>query len=178
MSAPACPACDAPIEPGARACPSCRAVFAAEPASPSNRPPRWLWIVLGLIVGCPTITVAIGFAVTLFAPAVLDRARAATEAQAREDLAVLANALDEYALRHAGRYPAKLEELVTPDARDSNEARVLDAPRRLKDPWKHAYQYSPPSGADGARPRVWSFGVDGAEGGGDDLEAPIAGTTR
>lgn len=175
MSAPACPSCDAPIDPGARACPNCRATFAADPKSAANRPPRWLWIVLGLIVGCPTITVAIGFAVTLFAPQVLDRARAAAEAKAREDLAVLERALDDYARRHDGRFPAKLEQLVKPDA---SGASALDDEKRLKDPWKHAYQYTPPAEESGARPRVWSFGLDGAEGGGDDVELTPAPAPR
>ncbi len=175
MSTPACPSCDAPIEPGARACSNCRATFAAEPKSAANRPPRWLWIVLGLIVGCPTITVAIGFAVTLFAPQVLDRARAAAEAKALEDLGVLERALDAYAQQHDGRYPAKLEVLAKPDA---SGASALDDAKRLKDPWKHAYQYAPPEAVSGARPRVWSFGLDGVEGGGDDLELPSAPAPR
>ncbi|MFO1008844.1 MAG: type II secretion system protein GspG [Planctomycetota bacterium] len=174
MSAPACPSCDAPIEPGARACPNCRATFAAEPKSAANKPPRWLWIVLGLIVGCPTITVVIGVVVTVFAPQVLEHARVAAEAQARADLEQIERALDDWAAHHDGRYPAKLDLLVEPD---EHGWRALELPRVPKDPWKHAYTYASP-GPGETRPRVGSFGLDGAAGGGDDLGDVVVDETR
>ena len=81
------------------------------------------------------------------------------------DLLAIRSALDEYAVRNEGRYPARFEELLTPD---SNGHQLLDCSRIPSDPWRSPYVYVGPA-AQGAKPTVFSCGPDGKPGTDDDL---------
>jgi general secretion pathway protein G len=76
---------------------------------------------------------------------------------------MILQALDQYATNNGGRYPESLEVLVTPDA---NGVSYLEgyAGRIPKDPWNNEYLYEQPSPKH-PKPRVISYGSDGAPGG-------------
>lgn len=114
------------------------------------------------------VIVIIGLLATLVIPNVMDKFRAASVEKAKTDITSLINALNEYALRNAGKYPDSLEALVTPDQAGY---RFLQATKVPKDPWKQEYQYEPPQPGSGSPdPHVWSNGKDGTPGGDDDID--------
>jgi type II secretory pathway pseudopilin PulG len=86
------------------------------------------------------------------------------------DLKTIADALEEYAARHAGGYPSDLEALVTPDERGDRYLQSTHVPR---DPWRSPYAYRPASGSN-SKPIVFSLGMDGLPGTSDDIQAQSA----
>lgn len=62
-------------------------------------------------------------------------------ARAKADLSMLATALTEFAIQHAGRYPEELEVLLQPD--ESGHAFLASADIPI-DPWGDPYVYVPP----------------------------------
>ncbi|MBK7876574.1 MAG: type II secretion system major pseudopilin GspG [Planctomycetes bacterium] len=114
------------------------------------------------------VIVIIGLLATLVIPNVMDKFRAAGVEKAKTDITSLINALNEYAIRNAGKYPESLEVLVTPD---QNGYRYLQAQKVPKDPWKQEYSYEPPTGSGNQDPHVWSYGKDGQPGGEDDIDS-------
>lgn len=115
------------------------------------------------------VIVIIGLLATLVVPNVMEKFRTAGVEKAKTDITALVNALNEYAIRNAGKYPDSLEALVTPD---QGGYRYLQAQKVPKDPWKQEYQYEPPQpGSGNPDPRVWSNGKDGAPGGEDDIDS-------
>jgi len=90
---------------------------------------------------------------------------------AAEELALLRQAVDEYALANRGRYPDSLEELRRPDV---NGSRFLEGQRLTRDPWGNLYRYERPT--RGSDPRVYSLGADGLVGGrGEDADVFAGG---
>jgi general secretion pathway protein G len=115
------------------------------------------------------VIVIIGLLATLVIPNVMEKFRTAGVEKAKTDIASLVNALNEYAIRNAGKYPESLEALVTPD---QSGYRYLQATRVPRDPWKQEYLYEPPQPGSGMPdPRVWSNGKDGQPGGDDDIDS-------
>lgn len=113
------------------------------------------------------VIVILGLLATLVVPNVLGHFIHASTEKARADVVQLANALEQYAIRNAGKYPESLEALVQPDG---NGHTCLNARVLPPDPWKHAYRYEPPSpGVPGSRPRIASDGPDGQAGNADDI---------
>jgi general secretion pathway protein G len=88
-----------------------------------------------------------------------------TRQKVRADITQIREALDSYAMEHAGIYPASLDALVTPDERGH---RCLSHTTVPKDPWDEEYAYEPPSAAR-PQPYVYTLGRDKTIGGtGDD----------
>lgn len=115
------------------------------------------------------VIVILGLLATLVVPNVLGHFVHASTEKARADVAQLASALEQYALRNAGKYPESLDELVQPDA---NGQAYLNRRAVPADPWKHAYRYEAPApGVPGARPRIVCDGPDGNPGTADDIES-------
>ena len=86
---------------------------------------------------------------------------------ADRDLHTLASALDEYAIRHDGRYPDDIDALVQPD---DHGHRYLNSSRIPYDPWGTAYIYIPPPKPSGTFV-LMSYGADASPGGvGDDAD--------
>lgn len=133
-----------------------------EPAATTKRSGwrRALPWCAALLVGFAALAVAV--------PNVLERFQHHDYHHAKwyRDLLALRSALDEYAVRNAGRYPAQLDELIAPDRRDGY--RFLNESRTPLDPWRSPYGYLAPAHA-GARPLVYSFGPDRRAGTDDDL---------
>jgi general secretion pathway protein G len=88
---------------------------------------------------------------------------------ARNDVYGIRSALEEFADAHSKQYPADLRPLITPD--DAGKCWLEGYNGHIpKDPWKHEYQYEPPTPAH-PKPHVWSYGADGKRGGsGDDAD--------
>jgi hypothetical protein len=133
---------------------------------PGEAPKRRLWTrVLPWCVAALTALVALSVVV----PNVLEKfTHSGSDGghhKCRTDLRNLRVALDEFAARHVGRYPAALTELLTPD---TNGHRILNYTRIPLDPWKSPYLYIPPT-TPGARPSVYSAGPDRLAGTSDDL---------
>ena len=90
---------------------------------------------------------------------------------AKAQIDALDKALDEFRL-DMGRYPTTeegLNALITPPA----NVRSWDGPYLKKglpiDPWGHPYVYRFPGQFNAGSPDVISYGLDGNEGGGDDV---------
>jgi len=81
----------------------------------------------------------------------------------RADINAIVNCLADYAIRNNGHYPSSLVPLVTPDANGQCYLNGYDG-KVPKDPWKHEYQYEPPT-PEHPKPHVWSWGADGKPGG-------------
>lgn len=84
------------------------------------------------------------------------------------DIVQLIGALDDFASGHAQQYPQDLRELFSKDARD-NPWLVQYRERIPLDAWGRSFVYEPPTEGH-ARPRVRSYGADGAPGGSGDDE--------
>lgn len=113
------------------------------------------------------VIVIIGLLATLVIPNVMEKFRTAGISKAKTDITSIINALNEYAIRNAGKYPESLEALVTPD---QNGYRFLQGTKVPKDPWKQDYNYEPPPPGT-QDPHVWSYGKDGQPGGDDDVDS-------
>jgi len=78
-------------------------------------------------------------------------------------------ALTDYTINNAGTYPSSLAALLKPDTNGNCYLACFDwtVP---KDPWKHEYQFEPPT-REHPKPHVWSWGADGKPGGtGEDAD--------
>lgn len=111
------------------------------------------------------VIVIIGLLATLVVPNVVRKLFVANRAKAKADIVQLEQAVNEYAIENAGRFPDSLEVLVTEDA---NGMKILERDTVPVDPWGNPYVYEPaPSGSQ--KFRVISYGKDGVPGGeGDD----------
>ena len=110
------------------------------------------------------VIVIIGLLMTLVVPNVISKFFQAAHTKAKADIVNITQALDDYAMNNAMKYPDSLEALVTPDV---NGHAYLNASKVPKDPWKNEYQYDPP-GPGQPKPRVYSLGKDGQPGGDGD----------
>jgi type II secretory pathway pseudopilin PulG len=165
MDARTCPACDAPLAPAARACPSCG--IAAPGVASGGRSALWLWIGLALAA----FVILVGAAVVLvFLLPKLGGARQRMQVlQAHADAMELAAAAEEFA-RANDAHPDTLAVLLTPDAHGQ---RYLERDALPKDPWGRDYAYDPPPPGANAFARVWSLGEDGVSGTGDDVDSRL-----
>jgi len=107
------------------------------------------------------VIVIIGLLATLVVPNVMKKLFTANITKAKADITAIANAVDQYAIENAGRYPDSLELLVTPD---ENGFTFLKGEVVPKDPWGFEYGYEPPA-AGSQTYRVLSYGKDGSPGG-------------
>lgn len=79
---------------------------------------------------------------------------------AKQDLATIAQAAEQFALDHGGRYPSSIQDLLVGGAR--KEGYLADRVTAPKDPWKRDYRVAF---------RVGTLGRDGEPGGtGDDQD--------
>jgi len=113
------------------------------------------------------VIVIIGLLATLVVPNVIQRLSTAMGGKVKADIVQIENALNEYAIENAGKYPESLEALVTPDVRGHT---FLNTTRIPRDPWKNEYMYDPPTPGQ-PKPRIYTYGKDGQPGGeGDDAD--------
>jgi len=113
------------------------------------------------------VIVIIGILATIVVPNVWQKFAMGQKAKVKVDITAITNALSEYAMNNAGKYPDSLEPLVQPDA---NGYRYLNMSKVPKDPWNNEYGYEPPVPGN-PDPRIFSYGRDGTMGGeGDDAD--------
>ena len=112
------------------------------------------------------VIVILGLLATLVVPNVMKNLMTSNKAIAKADISAIAQAVTNYATDHGGKYPERLEELITQD--DSGHS-YLDRTTIPKDPWKNEYDYQP--GQGNQKFRVICYGKDGQPGGeGDDAD--------
>ncbi len=109
------------------------------------------------------VVVILGILASLVVPAIMDRPDHARKVRAKQDVRTITNALNMYRLDHFD-YPATLTELA------SGGNKYLE--RVFDDPWGHPYNYSYPGHRSDAKFDIYSYGVDGTEGG-NGLDADI-----
>ena len=109
------------------------------------------------------VVVILGILAALVVPNIMDRPDHARKVAAQQDVRSISNALDMYRLDHYD-YPATLDELA------GDNGRYLG--RVPLDPWGRPYNYEYPGHRSRARFDLYSYGVDGIEGG-NELDADI-----
>ena len=109
------------------------------------------------------VVVILGILAALVVPAIMERPDHARVVRAKQDVRTIVSALNMYRLDHFD-YPSSLDELAT----GSNK--YLE--RVPSDPWGRSYNYSYPGHRSSSKFDVYSYGVDGAEGG-NDLDADV-----
>lgn len=110
------------------------------------------------------VIVILGLLATLVVPNVMRQLFKANDAVAKGDIASIESAVTNYALEHSGKYPERIEDLITPD--ESGHAYLQGYNSAPKDPWKNEYVYEPPQ--SGQPFKVISYGRDGQPGGEQD----------
>jgi general secretion pathway protein G len=117
------------------------------------------------------VLVILAVLAAIVVPKFTGKSEKARVAAATADIANIELALDQFEIA-AGRYPTTeegLNALITPPA----NVRSWDGPYLKKglpiDPWGHPYVYRFPGQFNAGSPDVISYGLDGNEGGGDDV---------
>lgn len=113
------------------------------------------------------VVIIIGILVAMVVPRLVGRTEQARVAAARADIeANIGSALDLYELDN-GAYPKNLEALLVKPADEPNwKGPYLR--KMSKDPWGNRYVYKCP-GTHNVDYDLYSYGKNGAEGGGDDI---------
>lgn len=106
------------------------------------------------------VIVIIGLLATLVVPNVMKNLGKAYITKAKVDIKALDQAVEEYAMDHAGIYPDSLEVLIE---KDENGQAYLKREELPKDPWNLEYLYDPPT--EGSNYRIYTLGKDGQPGG-------------
>lgn len=147
-----CPECDGQVSDSAVACPHCGYLLReAGVHVKSGGFPTWLAWALGVAaLGCHSVGVESR-----------QEAITANLGKAKEDIAVIEVALDEFALNNYGRWPDSLQDLITPD---ENGFTFLKGTSGPLDPWKNEYSYEPPTPGQSS-PTITCYGADGRKGG-------------
>src|SRR5687768_16613555 len=102
---------------------------------------KWIAPVVGIIGLCVALALS---ARVRSQPYLFTANRKVVEA----DLQALAEALEQFALQNAGKYPTSLNEIID---------------RIVSDPWRHPYVYTETEGGFGYQ--LMSYGADGMPGG-------------
>lgn len=106
------------------------------------------------------VIVIIGLLATLVVPNVMKNLGKAYLTTAKVNIKSIDQAVEEYAMDHAGTYPDSLEQLIE---KDENGRAYLKAEEIPKDPWGLEYLYDPAT--DGDNYRIYTLGKDGQPGG-------------
>ena len=115
------------------------------------------------------VVIIIGILVSLVAPRLAGRSEEARKQAARADIdGGISLALDLYEVDN-GRYPAKLEDLVTKSSESLNWKGPYLKKGMPKDPWGNPYIYKFPGTQNSASYDLYSTGPDKQEGTTDDL---------
>jgi len=113
------------------------------------------------------VIVILGLLATLVVPNVMRQLFRANNSIARSDIHAISQAIDNYAVEHSGKYPERIEDLITAD--ETGHAYLSNYTSAPKDPWKNEYVYQPAQ--SGQTYRIISYGADGQPGGeGDDAD--------
>lgn len=117
------------------------------------------------------VIVIIGLLGTVVVPQLMARFGTAQKTVAKADINAIYDAIVQYQLNNAQRWPNSLDDLVTPD---ENGVTFLNRTTVPKDPWGNEYIYNPPRSGE-QWPEIMSYGKDGSPGGeGDDRDITYA----
>ena len=108
------------------------------------------------------VVIIIGMIMALVGPNVMKNLKEAQGSTARNQIMLLANAIDDYYLDMA-EYPAKLEDLVTNPGNDKWDGPYLRFGKIPVDPWGEPYGYRSPG--EKGEYDIYSYGADKAPGG-------------
>ena len=132
--------------------------------SPMNRSDRRYRRQSGFtLIEIMVVVVILGILAALVVPNIMDRPDHARKVSAQQGVRTIVNALNMYRLDHFD-YPASLDELA------SGGGRYLE--RVPQDPWGRPYNYEYPGHRSQSKFDIYSYGVDGIEGG-NELDADI-----
>jgi len=106
------------------------------------------------------VIVIIGLLATLVVPNVMRNLGKAYLTKAKVDIKAIDQAIEEYAMEHAGIYPDSLEVLIE---KDENGQAYLKREELPRDPWNLEYLFDPAT--DGSNYRIYTLGKDGQPGG-------------
>ena len=131
----------------------------AVPATvPGRRPRRSGGVSLAELM---VVIVILGLLATLVVPNVMKQLFTANKSIAQQDISAISQAITNFAIEHAGKYPERLEELITPD--ENGHSYLAGRTSVPKDPWKNEYVYEAPQA--GQPFKVICYGRDGQPGG-------------
>lgn len=123
--------------------------------------PLWAKLLVGAVLLVVPGTLCLGLAATLLVPMLVRNLFMADLQKAKADIVSIASSVDQYAIENNGRYPASLQELVTPDAEGRTLLGIEIVPL---DPWGRPYLYEPPPPGTHDY-HVRTYGADGQPGG-------------
>ena len=109
------------------------------------------------------VVVILGILASMVVPTIMGQPDRARQIAAKQDVRTIANALKMYRLEHSS-YPATLDELA------QGSRKYLE--RVPVDPWGNHYQYDRNGYRAGEKFDLYSYGLDGQEGG-NELDADI-----
>jgi general secretion pathway protein G len=130
-------------------------------------PPRGFTLIELLLV-----LVILSILAAVVVPKFTGSSEKARVARAKTDITTLDDALDRFEL-DAGRYPNTDEGLKVLVDQPSNQVKEWHGPyikRIPKDPWGNDYVYRYPGQVNTKGADLLSYGPDGREGGGDDID--------
>ncbi|HKX46623.1 MAG TPA: type II secretion system major pseudopilin GspG [Planctomycetota bacterium] len=107
------------------------------------------------------VIVIIGLLAGIVVPNVVGYLGRAMTGRVKADVASIVQAIDQYAIHNAGKYPESLEDLIEPP--EEGQAPYLKGGKIPLDPWKNEYLYDAPT--EGDNYRVYTLGKDGSPGG-------------
>ena len=109
----------------------------------------------------------LGVIAAMVVPNLLGRQQEANEKATKQSIESVENTAKQFAVNHDGQYPQSMNELLQPE-----NVGGVQKPPYLEEPpldaWDMPIQYEPPQQM-GQKPRIWSFGPNKQEGGGDDI---------
>lgn len=113
------------------------------------------------------VIIIIGSVLALVGPNLIKSLKKSRSRQARNQIMLLANAVDDYYL-DMSEYPASLEDLIRSTGDEKWDGPYLKRGKLPRDPWGQEYIYVPP-GEDGEYD-IYSLGANKAMGGVDDAK--------
>jgi len=110
------------------------------------------------------VVVIIGMIMGLVGPNVMKKLKKAKHQNARNQIKLLCNAVDDYYL-DMSEYPARLEDLVQNSGNAKWDGPYLTPAKVPSDPWEHDYHYEVPASQGSSPYAIYTYGSDNASGG-------------
>jgi general secretion pathway protein G len=110
------------------------------------------------------VVVIIGMIMGLVGPNVMKKLQKAKHQNAKNQIKLLCNAVDDYYL-DMSEYPGRLDDLVQNSGHEKWDGPYLTPPKVPLDPWGKEYRYEVPASQGSSPYGLYSYGADNASGG-------------
>lgn len=110
------------------------------------------------------VVVIIGMIMGLVGPNVMKKLQKAKHQNAKTQIKLLCNAVDDYYL-DMSEYPSRLDDLVQKSGNEKWDGPYLAIPKVPLDPWGNEYRYEVPASQGSLPYGIYSYGSDNASGG-------------